>query len=742
MRESVIAGFAVGLGASRRCAARVAPGSPTQPIVRAGRMAARPWHCADYSLQVTSTPHRATTIPDLDATDHEAIAYLRALAMDAVQAVGNGHPGTAMALAPAAYLMFQRLLRHDPSDPSWLGRDRFVLSAGHSSLTLYSQLFLSGYGLTIDDLRSFRRWESRTPGHPEFGHTPGVETTTGPLGQGVATAVGMAMGQRYQRHLLDPNTPEGLSPFDHRIWVVASDGDLQEGVSGEASSLAGTQRLHALCLIWDDNRISIEGDTALAFTEDVTKRYAAYGWAVHEVDMLPDGNIDLPGLAVALHAARREVTKPTFIRLRTTIAWPAPNARNTAKSHGSALGDAEIAATKEVLGLDPAVSFAFPAALVAEVRSRLAARVQAERAEWDVRFRTWADLNPAQSGLLERLLRRSVPDDLGQVLPEHAVGSQVATRKASGQALNRLASRLPELWGGSADLAESNDTTIAEAADFLPGDVQGGRVVHYGIREHAMGAIMNGIALEGLTRPFAGTFLVFSDYMRPAVRLAALMRLPVIYVWTHDSIGLGEDGPTHQPVEHLWALRAIPGLAVVRPADANETSAAWLAALGNPGPTGLILTRQNVPTLVELDTAIAGVARGAYVIRDAPQMDLLILSTGSEVQLAVTAAEQLATRGIGARVVSMPCLEWFEAQPAEYRESVLPSSVGARVAIEAGATFGWWKYVGDGGQVIGLDHFGASASADELFRNFGLTADAVVEAALRCLDHGQGKRTN
>jgi transketolase len=691
---------------------------------------------------VTSTPHRAPTIPDLDGTDHAAIAHLRALAMDAVQAVGNGHPGTAMALAPAAYLLFQRLLRHDPSDPNWLGRDRFVLSAGHSSLTLYSQLFLSGYGLTIDDLRSFRRWESRTPGHPEFGHTPGVETTTGPLGQGVATAVGMAMGQRYQRQLLDPDAPAGLSPFDHRIWIIASDGDLQEGVSGEASSLAGTQQLHTLCLIWDDNRISIEGDTALAFTEDVTKRYEAYGWSVHQVDMLPDGNIDLPSLEVALHAARQELTKPTFIRLRTTIAWPAPKARNTAKSHGSALGEAEVAATKEVLGLDPAVSFAFPAALLAEIRSRLASRVQVERAEWDVRFRTWADLNPAQAGLLERLLRRAVPDDLVQVLPEHALGSQVATRKASGQALNLLASQLPELWGGSADLAESNDTTIAQSADFLPGAVQGGRVVHYGIREHAMGAIMNGIALEGLTRPFAGTFLVFSDYMRPAVRLAALMSLPVIYVWTHDSIGLGEDGPTHQPIEHLWALRAIPGLAIVRPADANETSAAWLAALGNAGPTGLILTRQNVPTLAELPTAVAGVARGAYILKDAPRVDLLILSSGSEVQLAVKAAEQLATRGIGARVVSMPCLEWFDSQPLAYREAVLPSNVAARVAVEAGATLGWWKYVGDGGQVIGLDHFGASASADELFRNFGLTSDAVVEAALRCLDQGPGKRTN
>jgi len=686
-------------------------------------------------------------MPAVDPTDEDAIRHLRALAMDAVQAVGNGHPGTAMALAPAAYLLFQRTLRHDPQDPAWLGRDRFVLSAGHSSLTLYSQLFLSGYGLTLDDLRNFRRWDSLTPGHPEYRHTAGVETTTGPLGQGVATAVGMAMGQRYQRQLLDPDAPHGDSPFDHHIWVLASDGDLQEGVSGEASSLAGTQQLGMLCVIWDDNRISIEGDTALAFTEDVVARYQAYGWAIHQVDMLPDGNIDLTALEVALQAARQELKQPTFIRLRTTIAWPAPNARNTAKSHGSALGDAEVAATKQLLGLEPDVTFAFPGALVAEIRHRLDGRIRVERESWERRFRAWADLNPDKAGLLERLQRHSLPDDLTAVLPEFSLDSQVATRKASGQALNALAGLLPELWGGSADLAESNDTTIVGSADFLPntsdarndtgrndtGQHDSARVVHYGIREHAMGAILNGIALEGLTRPFAGTFLVFSDYMRPAVRLAALMNLPVIYIWTHDSIGLGEDGPTHQPIEHLWALRAIPHLAVVRPADANETSAAWLAALHNDGPTALILTRQNVRTLVALDRAIEGVARGAYVLRDAPQVDVVLLGTGSEVQLALAAADELETMGVGARVVSMPCLEWFDAQAKEYQESVLPRDVTARIAVEAGATLGWWKYVGDRGQVIGIDHFGASASAEELFRNFGVTSEAVVQAALRCL---------
>lgn len=696
---------------------------------------------ADYSFLVTSS-RDPMNMPAMDAIDEDAIRHLRALAMDAVQAVGNGHPGTAMALAPAAYLLFQRTLRHDPQDPVWLGRDRFVLSAGHSSLTLYSQLLLSGYGLTLDDLRNFRRWESLTPGHPEYRHTAGVETTTGPLGQGVATAVGMAMGQRYQRQLLDPDAPHGDSPFDHHIWVLASDGDLQEGVSGEASSLAGTQELGMLCVIWDDNRISIEGDTALAFTEDVVARYRAYGWAIHQVEMLPDGNIDLMALEVALQAARQEMKQPTFIRLRTTIAWPAPNARNTAKSHGSALGDAEVAATKQVLGLDPGATFAFPGALMAEIRQRLDARIRVERESWERRFRAWADLNSDKAGLLERLQQHSLPDDLTAALPEFALDSQVATRKASGQALNALAGLLPELWGGSADLAESNDTTILGSADFLPNAAttradtlryETARVVHYGIREHAMGAIMNGIALEGLTRPFAGTFLVFSDYMRPAVRLAALMNLPVIYVWTHDSIGLGEDGPTHQPIEHLWALRAVPQLAVVRPADANETSAAWLAALHNDGPTALILTRQNVRTLVSLHRAIEGVARGAYVLRDAPQVDVVLLGTGSEVQLALAAADELATLGVGARVVSMPCLEWFDAQSKEYQESVLPRDVTARIAVEAGATLGWWKYVGDSGQVIGIDHFGASASAEELFHNFGVTSEAVVQAALHCL---------
>jgi transketolase len=643
-----------------------------------------------------------------------------------------------MALAPAAYLLFQRVMRHDPADPTWLGRDRFVLSAGHSSLTLYSQLFLSGYGLTLDDLQAFRRWASRTPGHPEYGHTPGVETTTGPLGQGVATAVGMAMAQRFQRELLDPDAPIGHSPFDHRIWVLASDGDLQEGVSAEASSLAGTQALGNLCVIWDDNRISIEGDTALAFTESVVSRYRAYNWAVHEVEMMPDGDLDVFALEQVLNEARSNVDRPTFVRLRTTIAWPAPNARDTAKSHGSALGSEEVAATKAVLGLDPSQAFTFPADLLSMVRQRLVMRTTDERSAWEMRYRSWLDVNPTKASLLQRLVTQELPNGLIDVLPEHPLASQVATRKASGVALNSLAAALPELWGGSADLAESNDTTIAGASDFMPSvspyGSTGGRVIHFGIREHAMGSILNGIALEGLTRPFGGTFLVFSDYMRPAVRLAALMDLPVTYVWTHDSIGLGEDGPTHQPVEHLWALRAIPGLSVVRPADANETSAAWYVTLQRRCPTGLILTRQTVPTLVDLPRAIEGVSKGAYVVRDAGSVDVILMATGSEVQIAVAAADLLAAQGVGARVVSMPCLEWFEAQPRDYRESVLPGHVAARVAVEAGATFGWWRYLGDKGQVVGLDRFGASAAAEELFANFGVTAEAVTEAAQRSLD--------
>ena len=672
--------------------------------------------------------------------DDRAVAYLRALAADAVQRAGNGHPGTAMALAPVAYLLFQRVMRHDPRDPSWLGRDRFVLSAGHSSLTLYSQLFLSDYGLSMADLEAFRTWGSRTPGHPEHGHTAGVETTTGPLGQGLATAVGMAMAARYERGLFDPDAAWGASPFDHRVWVIASDGDMEEGITSEASSLAGVQQLDRLCVIYDDNRISIEGNTDIALQEDVAARYRAYGWAVHHVDQRADGSVDVPALYAAMMAAEAERHRPTLIQLRTTIAWPAPHARNTAKSHGSALGEDEVRATKEALGLDPDAHFAFDPELLDRLRDRLRHRVDDARTSWNASFTSWRTAQPERAGLLDRLLEHEPPTGLDGAVPRFEPGTSVATRKASGEAINAIAAVMPELWGGSADLAESNNTTIEGAASFLPASSgipnasEYGRVLHFGIREHAMGAILNGIALDGLTRPFGGTFLVFSDYMRGAVRLAALMQTAVTFVWTHDSIGLGEDGPTHQPVEHLWALRAIPGLAVLRPADANETAEAWRALLHRRQPVGLVLTRQNVPTLpTDAETVRAGVARGGYVVADSDQPRVILMATGSEVSLARAAAERLEAEGIGTRVVSLPCLEWFDQQEQAYRDAILPPSIRARVSVEAGATLGWWKYVGDRGRVVGLDHFGASAEQAVLFREFGLTVDNIVAAARETL---------
>lgn len=676
-----------------------------------------------------------TPLPPLTwtTTDADAVRYLRALAADAVQAAGNGHPGTAMALAPAAYLLFQKVMTHDPSDPHWLGRDRFVLSAGHSSLTLYSQLFLSGYGLTMDDLRRFRTWDALTPGHPEFGHTAGVETTTGPLGAGLSTAVGMAMSARYERGLFDPQTAEGDSPFDHRIWVIASDGDLEEGVTSEACSLAGTQRLGAMTVIWDDNRISIEGDTAIAFTEDVLARYRAYGWDVHSVDSMADGSVDIKGLYAALVASAASPL-PSFIRLRTEIAWPAPHARGTAKSHGSALGADEIKATKVELGLDPDESFQFDDGTLAAVRAELSNRMAPVLAAWSGQYANWRTAQPEHAALLDRLVAHELPAGFAESFPVYDLGSAMATRAASGKVLNAIAGTMPELWGGSADLAESNNTTIEGGGSFLPAGSTlpeaspYGRILHFGIREHAMGSILNGIALDGLTRPFGGTFLVFSDYMRGAVRLSALMNLPVTYVWTHDSVGLGEDGPTHQPIEHVWSLRAIPRLAVIRPADANETSAAWRAVLEQRGPAALILSRQNLPTIADGAQA-SQVSRGAYVLRDAENASVLLLATGSEVQLALAAADTLAEQGIAARVVSMPCLEWFDAQDAAYRESVLPSAIRARVSVEAGSTQGWWKYVGTDGRVVGIDHFGASADGNLLFEKFGITADAIAAAA-------------
>jgi len=682
--------------------------------------------------------------------DDRAVAVSRALAMDAVQKVGNGHPGTAMALAPVAYTLFQKLMRHDPAHPDWIARDRFVLSAGHSSITLYTQLFLGGFGLELDDLKALRTWDSKTPGHPEHGHTAGVETTTGPLGQGIANAVGMAMSARRVRGLLDPEAAEGQSPFDHDVYVIASDGDLQEGVSAEASSLAGHQELGNLTVIYDDNRISIEGDTDIAFTEDVAKRYEAYGWHVQTVDWTNDGKDyveDLEALWAALHAARAVTDQPSMIVLRTIIAWPAPTAQGTGASHGSALGAEEVAATKKILGLDPDEHFAVPAEVLEHTRG-LVERGKAAGAAWDEQYRAWAKANPDAEALLHRLKRAELPEGWAADLPSYDADPKgIATRKASGEVITAIAPRLPELWGGSADLADSNNTTPKGEPSFIPDhrstdDFSGhryGRVLHFGIREHAMGSIMNGIALQGLTRVYGGTFLVFSDYMRPAVRLAALMGLPTTYVWTHDSIGLGEDGPTHQPIEHLAALRAIPGLAVVRPADANETVAAWRARLERTdGPVALALTRQNVPTFprgedgfADAEAMTTGVARGGYVLVDAEggEPDVVLIATGSEVQMAVEARTLLADKGVRARVVSLPCREWFDAQDQAYRDSVIPPTVRARVSVEAGVAMGWRELVGDAGRSVSIEHFGASADFATLFERFGLTSTAVVQAA-------------
>jgi len=681
---------------------------------------------------------RAETPSAWSALDDRAVAIARALAMDAVQKVGNGHPGTAMSLAPVAYTLFQRFLRHDPSDPDWIGRDRFVLSCGHSSLTLYIQLLFSGYGLTIEDLKSFRTWGSKTPGHPEFGHTAGVETTTGPLGQGVANAVGMAMAARYKRHLFDPKSPLGSSPFDHDIWVICSDGDLQEGVSAEASSLAGTQKLGALKVIYDDNRISIDGDTHHTFTEDVSARYRAYGWQVLEVAAKTDGDVDRDALEAAMVAARATSDRPTLIRLKSVIAWPAPKARNTAKSHGSALGAAEIAATKEILGLPPE-DFYYPAEIVSHLNS-LNIRSRAIRANWDESFANWQRENRDTADLLTRIETGALPSGWESAIPSFGSDKEVATRKASGEVINALAKLLPELLGGSADLAESNNTMIEGGGAFLPatsqmaGATPAGRNIFYGIREHAMGAIMNGIALHGGLRPFGGTFLVFSDYMRGAVRLSALMKLPVTYVWTHDSIGLGEDGPTHQPVEHIAALRAIPGLDVIRPADANEVAVIWREIIQRRRPCGLLLSRQNLPVFDRAKLAsAASAARGAYILSSAADPKVLLIATGSEVALALEAAAQLTSEGIATQVVSAPSLEWFAEQPNEYQREVLPPNLKARVSIEAGIAQGWREYVGDQGECISLEHFGASASHTTLFKEFGFTVSAVVAAAKRSL---------
>ncbi|WP_460105659.1 transketolase [Streptomyces sp. YKOK-J1] len=672
--------------------------------------------------------------------DRRAVDTARLLAADAVQKVGNGHPGTAMSLAPVAYTIFQKVMRHDPADPEWTGRDRFVLSPGHTSLTLYTQLFLAGYELELDDLKAFRTHGSKTPGHPEYGHTAGVETTTGPLGQGVANAVGMAMAARYERGLFDPDAPQGESPFDHTVWAIVSDGDLQEGVSAEASSLAGHQKLGNLVFVYDDNHISIEGDTATAFSEDVLKRYEAYGWHTQRVTPTADGDVDVPALHAALEAARAETGRPSIIALRTVIAWPAPNARNTEASHGSALGEDEIAATKRLLGFDPERTFEVADEVLDHSRRALDRGAEAHAA-WDKRIAEWRAAHPERALLFDRISKGELPEGWQDALPVFEEGKSVATRAASGKVLQALGPVLPELWGGSADLAGSNNTTIDKSSSFLPvgnplpeADPYG-RTVHFGIREFSMAAEMNGIALHGNTRVYGGTFLVFSDYMRNAVRMSALMQLPVTYVWTHDSIGLGEDGPTHQPVEHLASLRAIPGLNVVRPADANETAIVWAEILKrhatDPAPHGLALTRQGVPAYAPNEDA----AKGGYVLRESSTgtPEVIIIATGSEVQLAVAARERLEAEGIGTRVVSMPSVEWFEQQPRAYQERVLPPAVKARVAVEAGIGLTWHRFVGDAGRIVSLEHFGASADATTLFAEFGFTPDNVAAAARESL---------
>ena len=689
-----------------------------------------------------------------DHIDNKAVDTARILAADAVEKVGNGHPGTAMSLAPAAYLLFQKVMRRDPSDDQWIGRDRFILSVGHSSLTQYVQLYLGGYGLELDDLKALRTWGSLTPGHPEFGHTKGVEITTGPLGQGIASSVGFAYAARYERGLFDPEAEAGTSPFDHFVYVIAGDGDLQEGVSAEASSLAGHQQLGNLIAIYDSNQISIEDDTNIAFTEDVQKRYESYNWHVQVVDWKKTGEYveDVEALNTAIEDAKAVTDQPSLIILRTIIGWPAPNKQNTGKIHGSALGADELAATKVAMGLDPEQSFVVDDDVIAHTRLAVE-RGKQQRAEWTENFDKWAAANPERKKLLDRVLSGAVPEGIDEALPQFEAGKDVSTRAASGKVLGAIGAVMPELWGGSSDLAESNLTTIAGGKSFIPAEHsteewsgnEYGRVLHFGIREHAMGAIINGIVLHGNTRAFGGTFLIFSDYMRPAVRLAALMAVPSIFVWTHDSIALGEDGPTHQPIEQLASLRMIPGMDVVRPADANETAWAWKTILERRnGPAGIALTRQNIPVFErgegdasgETFAAASNVARGAYVLAEAPNgtPDVILIATGSEVQLAVEARETLKADGINARVVSAPSLEWFAEQPAEYRESVLPSAVRARVSVEAGVSTGWREYVGDAGRSISIDHFGASADYKTLFREFGITTEAVVAAARDSLD--------
>ncbi|BCN48952.1 transketolase [Rhodococcus hoagii] len=696
-------------------------------------------------IRVLTQPVHPTDWTDLDT---RAVDTARVLAADAVQKVGNGHPGTAMSLAPLAYTLFQRVMRHDPADADWIGRDRFVLSCGHSSLTLYVQLYLAGYGLELEDLESLRTWGSKTPGHPEHGHTRGVEITTGPLGQGLASAVGMAMAARRERGLFDPEAAPGESPFDHHIYVVASDGDIEEGVTSEASSIAGVQQLGNLTVIYDDNKISIEDDTAIALSEDTAARYESYGWHVQVVE----GGENVVAIEQALEKAREVTDRPSLVLLRTIIGYPAPTKMNTGAAHGAALGADEVAAVKKALGFDPERTFEVAPEVIAHTRKVVDRGVQAHK-EWQALYDEWVQRAPEGKKLLDRLTGRDLPADWADVLPTWEPDAKgLATRKASAAVLNAVGPVLPELWGGSADLAESNNTTIKGSDSFGPESISTdmwkaqpyGRTLHFGVREHAMGSILNGIALHGPTRPYGGTFLVFSDYMRPAVRLAAIMKTPVVYVWTHDSIGLGEDGPTHQPIEHLAALRAIPGLYVVRPGDANETAHAWRAVLekgsdeATRAPAGLALTRQDLPVLE--GTHYEGVSRGGYVLAEASTgtPEVVIIGTGSELQLAVAAREALEAEGVPTRVVSMPCVEWFDAQDQAYRDGVLPPTVKARVAVEAGIAMPWYRFVGDAGEIVSIEHFGASADYKTLFREFGITAEAVTAAAQRSLARVKG----
>ena len=669
--------------------------------------------------------------------DDRAVAISRALAMDAAQKVGNGHPGTAMSLAPVAYTLFQRIMRHDPAHPNWLARDRFILSCGHSSLTLYIQLYLSGYGVELDDLKSFRTFNAKTPGHPEYGHTLGVETTTGPLGQGVANGVGMAMAARFEKGLLDPENTTDI--FDHNIWVMCSDGDLQEGVSAEASSLAGTQQLGNLIMIYDDNRISIEGDTHITCTEDIDARYLAYGWDVIVVPIKADGDVDRENLERAMLSAIANKDKPVLIHIHTVIAWPAPNAKGTSKAHGSALGNEEINATKLLLGLNPEETFIAPTEVINHARD-VKRRGTEMYNQWQTKFQAWEKANSESAELLKRLLSKKLPLDFESSFPVFPSDKEISTRAASGKVIQSIAKTLPEFWGGSADLAESNNTTIEGGGSFLPtaskmaGADPYGRIIHFGIREHAMGAILNGMALHGLVKPFGGTFLVFSDYMRGAVRLSSLMQLPVTYVWTHDSIGLGEDGPTHQPVEHLASLRTIPGFSVIRPCDANEVSVCWQEIIKRSKPSGLVLSRQNLPVLDRSKFSLAKEAvKGAYVLAygsnsSKDECEVILIATGSEVSLAIAAREKLISEGVKVRLVSAPCLEWFMEQSEDYRNEVLPKSIKARVSIEAGVAQPWYQFIGDSGIAISVEKFGASARGDIMFREYGFTVENVVNA--------------